>query len=137
MNQKGIQPVGHESKNFHHERQQESSPGIRLAKLSDMVKGWFVGHFQPSLFDTTDVEVAVKRYEAGDHECAHYHLVATEFTVIVDGEVEMSGVRYGAGDIVIVPPGVSTDFRALTPVTATVVKIPGAPDDKYPGTKHE
>lgn len=97
-----------------------------------MVKGWFIGKFEPTLYSTNDVEVAVKRYKAGDYEEAHLHKIATEFTVIVSGEVEMGGYRYGAGDIVIVDPNEATDFRVLSDTVSVVVKIPGASNDKYP-----
>lgn len=33
---------------------------MRTARLEDMVKGWFVGNFEPTLIKTNDVEVAVK-----------------------------------------------------------------------------
>ncbi len=97
-----------------------------------MVKGWFIGHFKPTLFNTTAVEVAVKRYRKGDAEGAHYHMIATEFTVVIEGEIEMGGTTYRAGEIVVVPAGVPTGFLALTDAVTTVVKIPGAPNDKYP-----
>ena len=38
------------------------------SKLNDMVKGWFVGNFSPTIYSTNDVEVAVKSYKAGEHE---------------------------------------------------------------------
>lgn len=99
--------------------------------LSNMTKGWFIGNFEPSLFKTNDVEVAVKNYKAGDHEDKHYHKIATEYTVIIDGEVEMNGVSYKAGDIIVMEPGEATDFTAVTDSTNVVVKIPGANNDKY------
>ena len=100
-------------------------------KLDEMVKGWFIGNFSPSLFSTNDVEVGIKKYKAGDYEASHHHKIATEFTVVLDGEVEMSGKVYKNGDIVKIAPGVSTDFKALSDVTTVVVKIPGASNDKY------
>ncbi len=96
-----------------------------------MIKGWFIGDFEPTLWKTNDVEVAVKHYKAGDAETAHFHKIATEFTVITAGTVEMNGVQYQAGDIVVIERGEVTDFRAITDVTTTVVKIPGAANDKY------
>ena len=99
--------------------------------LNNMTKGWFIGNFNPSLFQTNDVEVAVKRYKAGDHEDAHFHKIATEYTVIIDGEVEMNGVRYGKDDIIVMEPGETTDFTAITDSVNVVVKIPGANNDKY------
>ena len=100
--------------------------------LNNMTKGWFIGNFDPSLFKTNDVEVAVKRYKAGDHEDAHFHKIATEYTVIIEGEVEMNGVRYGKDDIIVMEPGEATDFTAITDSVNVVVKMPGANNDKYP-----
>ncbi|MBV9949256.1 MAG: cupin domain-containing protein [Myxococcales bacterium] len=100
-------------------------------RLSEMVRGWFVGDFAPSVFKTDSVEVAVKTYRRGDVEAWHYHKVATEITVVVSGEIEMSGRRYAAGDIVVIPPGEGTDFVAHTDAVNVVVKVPGARDDKY------
>jgi anti-sigma factor ChrR (cupin superfamily) len=104
---------------------------MRREKLDTMVRGWFVGDFSPTLARTGDVEVAVQRYTGGSHEPRHFHKIATEITVIVSGEAEMNGVRYGAGDIVVIEPGEATDFRAVTDVVTTVVKLPGAKNDKY------
>lgn len=100
-------------------------------RLEDMVKGWFVGNFNPTLYNTNDVEVGIKKYKAGDAEGKHHHKIATEFTVILNGEVEMNGKRYVDGDIIKIVPGVSSDFKAITDVTTVVVKIPGANNDKY------
>lgn len=100
-------------------------------KLEDMIRGWFIGNFNPSLFKTNEVEVAIQQYKAGDVEEIHYHKIATEFTVIVNGCVEMSGNEYTNGDIVKIKPGVATNFTAITDVTTVVVKIPGASNDKY------
>ena len=99
--------------------------------LQDMIKGWFVGNFEPSVFRTNDVEVGIKYYQSGDYEKSHHHKIATEITVIQKGVVEMNGVQYADGSIIKLEPFVSTDFRAITDVTTIVVKIPGANDDKY------
>jgi len=105
---------------------------MRSARLQDMTKGWFVGDFTPTLHQTGDVEVAVKHYRAGDAEPAHYHKIAREFTVVVSGTVRMNGQTFGPGEIVIIAPGEAADFQALTDAVTTVVKIPGALNDKYP-----
>lgn len=106
---------------------------MKLAKLDEMMKGWFVGDFNPSLIRTSDVEVAVKRYKKGDYEERHYHKLATEITVVVSGSVKMNGRIYREGDIIIVEPYEATDFEALEDAVNTVVKYPGARDDKYIG----
>ncbi len=104
---------------------------MKKVKLKDMKGGWFIGNFEPSLLKTNDVEVAVKKYKSGDSEEAHYHKVATEYTVILEGKVRMMGIEYSQGEILIIKPMESTDFLALTDVTTVVVKVPGASNDKY------
>lgn len=104
---------------------------IEKYNLKEMQKGWFIGDFEPSLYTTNKFEVAVKQYKAGDREESHYHKIAVEFTVILFGEVKMSGIFYKQGDIIKIKPGSSTDFEAITDVSTVVVKIPGAKDDKY------
>lgn len=104
---------------------------MRTAKLNDMLRGWFVGNFEPSLYKTNAVEIAVKTYNMGAYEKKHYHKVATEITVITKGTVQMNGIKYSSGDIIIMEPGEETDFYAITDVENVVVKLPGVNNDKY------
>lgn len=96
-----------------------------------MVKGWFVGAFQPIAFHSDAAEVGIKHYKAGDSEQAHYHKVATEITAIVSGKVVMCGQEFGAGDIIVLQPGDVTSFEALEDTVTVVVKTPGTLNDKY------
>lgn len=104
---------------------------MKTARLDNMIKGWFVGNFEPTLYKTNDVEVAVKTYQAGEHEGKHFHKIATEITVIISGTVRMNGIEYNTGDIVVMEPGDVTDFEAVTDAVNAVVKLPGANNDKY------
>jgi len=104
---------------------------VKTAKLKDMVNGWFVGNFEPSLYKTNDVEVAVKSYKAGDSEQRHYHKIASEISVVIRGSAEMNGNVRKEGDIIVMEPGEVTDFKALEDTVNVVVKIPGANNDKY------
>jgi hypothetical protein len=107
---------------------------MKRTNLGCMVKGWFVGDFVPTALKTQQVEVAVKYYKKGDKEGIHYHRLASEITVIVLGRVRMNGVEYCKGDIIVIEPLDSTDFEALEDSITTVVKYPGAPNDKYEGS---
>lgn len=105
---------------------------MKIAKLDDMIKGWFIGNFEPSLCKTNDVEVAVKKYNKGDYEDKHYHKIATEYTLIISGRVRMNNKEYKNGDIIIMEPYETTDFECLEDNTiSVVVKLPGANNDKY------
>ena len=104
---------------------------MKVDKLKDMFRGWVVGNFEPSLWKTNDVEVAVKTYKKGDYEAKHYHKIATEITVISKGRVLMNNELYEEGDIITIEPGEATDFRAINDVITTVIKFPCLTDDKY------
>lgn len=104
---------------------------MKSSKLSNMVRGWFVGDFSPTAYKTRDVEVGVKEYKAGDHEVWHCHKIATELTVLITGKVRMNDSYFVTGDIVTIPPGEGTDFEVLEDTITVVVKLPGAIDDKY------
>ena len=104
---------------------------MELDNLNAMVRGWFVGDFEPNVVKTKDFEVGIKTYKAGDYEEEHFHKIGTEITVILDGEARMKGSVYKHGDIITIPPMESTDFEALTDVKTVVVKIPSARNDKF------
>ena len=104
---------------------------MKVEKLSNMKGGWFIGNFEPSLFKTNECEVAVKSYKKGDKERTHYHKIATEYTIVVNGKVRMFGNVYKEGDLIVVEPGDATDFEALEDAMNVVVKMPGANNDKY------
>ena len=104
---------------------------MKTGNMKNMVKGWFVGNFEPSMYKTGDCEVAVKSYAKGDKEGKHCHKIATEITVIIKGKVRMFETEFSEGDIVIAEPGDATAFEALEDSINVVVKLPGAFNDKY------
>lgn len=99
--------------------------------LKDFTRGWVYGNFEPTLMNSSDTEVSIKRYGKGDHEEKHFHKVATEWTIILEGAVEMNGVMYYKDDIIKINPNESTDFKCLTDVITIVIKSPCVKDDKY------
>ncbi len=108
-----------------------SSQNHQKFSLSEMVRGWFIGDFDPSVIRTPDFEVAVQNFSAGEKETKHVHKIATEVTVIVSGECTMNEVDYSSGDIVLISPGSPNQFSAITDVVTVVVKIPSLAGDKY------
>jgi len=104
---------------------------MTLHTLDGMVRGWFVGDFEPTAFRSSEVEVAIKHYAAGDAEARHVHKVATELTAVVSGSVRMDGRDLHAGDILKLDPGEPCDFLALTDATVVAVKLPAVAGDKY------
>ncbi len=103
----------------------------KVFKLSKMVRGWFIGNFNPTVKKTKMFEVAVQNYLKGDFEPSHHHKKACEITVIAKGKVKMNNKLYKEGDIIFIKPKESTNFKALTKVMTIVVKIPSVKGDKY------
>lgn len=104
---------------------------MKVRKLDEKTRGWFVGNFDNAIYKCEQFEVAVKRYKAGDSEQKHVHKVATELSLVVEGEVIMNGVHHYKDDIIILDPGDATDFKAVVDTIMCVVKIPSVMGDKY------
>ncbi len=97
----------------------------------NMIKGRFIGDFEPTCLQSKECEVAVKTYIAGDLEEPHYHKVAKEITYILEGTVKMNDREYTKGDIILIMPGEVVAFSAVTDSKNVVVKIPSVKGDKY------
>lgn len=104
---------------------------MKVEKLQNFTKGWFLGNFSPTLHSTEDFEVAIKRYKSGDKEDSHHHKIATEYTAITSGVAKMNDLIISEDEIVIVEPGESVSFEAITDVCTVVIKTPSVKDDKY------
>ena len=103
---------------------------MQLAKLNEMVGGWFVGDFSPSVLRNSDFEACVKHYKMGDFEPAHYQKTASEITVVISGQARIGDQKLSAGDIILLEPFEVADFEALTDVVLVAVKTPSSPEDK-------
>ncbi len=104
---------------------------MKTYDLQNMIKGWFVGDFDPVVLRSSDFEVAVKYYKAGDVESLHVHKIAKEITVVVEGTVIMNGKTFKKGEIILLEPGEPTDFKVVDDAITVVVKTPSAKADKY------
>lgn len=104
---------------------------MKKYNLQNYINGWFIGNFIPTIIDTNQFEVAIKKYNSGDIENSHYHKIATEITVIVSGKVSMNNIIYEENDIILIHPNEKTDFICLTDVTTCVIKTPSIMGDKY------
>lgn len=103
---------------------------MKKFNLKDMVGGWFVGNFEPSVLKQ-DCEVAVKYYKAGDKDKKHHHKEAVELTVIIKGKVRMGNSIYQDGDIILVDPNESIEFECIEDCINVVFKNKSVKGDKY------
>lgn len=99
--------------------------------IENFIKGWIVGNFEPSIIKTDDIEVAIKKYKKGDFEKSHYHKLATEYTIIVDGHVKMNNKSYITNEIIEIKPYEQTNFEAISDTITVVIKTKSVTNDKY------
>ena len=100
-------------------------------QIENFTKGWFIGDFTPSLHPTAEFEVGLKQYKKGDIENPHYHKIATEFTIVVEGKVKMNDTVITKFEGLKVLPGTTVKFEAIEDSTTLVIKTPSITNDKY------
>lgn len=106
---------------------------MQINRIEEFVKGWFVGDFNPVIMHSTEFEVAVKWFKAGETEPLHKQLVATEITVVIEGEIILGGEKFTKGDVITIPPGELASFESITDSALVCVKNPSLPNDKVLG----
>ena len=72
---------------------------MQVYKISDMDRGWFVGDFEPSVFQNPFFEVAHHKHKKGESTQPHIHKISTELNYILEGELIASGQHLKTGDI--------------------------------------
>lgn len=104
---------------------------MKISKMSEMVGGWFVGDFEPSVYKTSDFEVCYKQHYKGEIWDNHYHKVATEVNYLIRGEMKINDVFLQEGDIFLIEPNEVSVPEFLTDCELIVVKTPSIKGDKY------
>ena len=104
---------------------------MQIFQHADMFKGWFVGDFTPTGFQTPNCEVAVRPYTKGQLEPWHYHKIGTEITYVISGQVKMAGQIVEAGQGIVLDPNEGSAFEALEDSLLCIVKVPSVAGDKY------
>jgi quercetin dioxygenase-like cupin family protein len=103
---------------------------MKLERVENFTGGWFIGDFSPSLLATSDFEVCIKHFKAGDFEPNHFQERATEFTIVVSGLCRMGSIVLSPGDILVLDPGETSDFLAIEDSVVIGIKTPSIPEDK-------
>ena len=104
---------------------------MKKIKLSDFFRGWFVGDFEPTLFKSKEIEVAVQVYKKNHIEPEHFHKVSTEITFMIKGKAFFNDQLISEDEGIIIFPGETNIFKAVTDCKTLVVKFPSIPKDKY------
>lgn len=104
---------------------------MKTAKISDMTRGWFIGNFEPSVLKTEQFEVGILRHQAGESWPKHYHAMAVEYNVLIQGRMKICEQEIVSGDIFYFEPNDIADPEFLEDCIICCVKTPSVPGDKH------
>ena len=104
---------------------------MKILKLKDYTRGWFIGNFEPSLLKTDQFEISVQHYKKNEFVQPHTHKISTEYNVLISGLMTIQGKDLKAGDIFILEPNEITDPVYHEECTIVIIKIPCVIGDKY------
>lgn len=102
-----------------------------VEKISNMHRGWFIGNFDPSILKTKDFEVGLLTHKKGEYWPKHYHVIATEYNLLISGSMIIKQTKIEPGDIFVLEPYEVADPEFLEDCTVLCVKVPSIPGDKY------
>lgn len=104
---------------------------MRMFRIEDMVRGWFVGGFQPTAWHTMGFEVGYRVHPKDSPNDDHYHTTVTEINLIVSGHMTIQGKELRTGDIFTLEPWEITNPVFHEDTGIVCVKVPSM-DDKRP-----
>ena len=104
---------------------------MKISKIDDMFKGWFIGDFNPSVFKSKDFEVCYRIHPAGEEWEHHYHKKAVEINLLISGQMTMLGEHLHAGDIFVVDPYEVANPVFIEDCAIVCIKTLSVIGDKY------
>ena len=104
---------------------------MKLDRIENFKRGWFIGNFEPSLLKT-NFEVGLQQSKKGQTHDNHFHKLSTEYNLVISGEIKLNDKILKKGDIFIIEPyEVSHDVEYLTDTEILVIRDMSDPKDKY------
>lgn len=110
---------------------QKKSLDLNITNIKNMTRGWYIGNFKPTAYNTKDFEVAYMKHKRGELWASHYHKKATEINLLVKGSMMFDNKQINAGEIFIFQPDQIARPIFLTNCELIVVKVPSSTNDKF------
>jgi quercetin dioxygenase-like cupin family protein len=104
---------------------------MKKDNIDRFFRGWFIGDFTPSVLRTKDFEVGILKHKKGESWPAHYHKMATEYNVLLQGSMKIQNETLAVGDVFWFSPYEIADPEFLEDCVICVIKTPSVPGDKY------
>lgn len=104
---------------------------MKIRRIEEMHRGWLIGDFEPSIYQTKDFEVGILTHPRGEKWPAHYHKVATEYNILLEGKMRVCDVDLSPGDIFVIEPNEIADPIFYEDCKILCVKVPSHTQDKF------
>jgi hypothetical protein len=104
---------------------------VKISKLNEMTRGWFIGDFEPSIIRTKAFEVGILTHKKDEDWGEHYHKIATEYNILLKGKMSINGTVLNEGDIFILEPMETALPIFMEDCVVLCVKVPSVIGDKY------
>ena len=104
---------------------------MKIYKLVNMVRGWFIGDFEPSVLKTKDFEVGLLTHKKDEKWPIHYHKETVEYNVLIEGAMRVQNTNIQPGEIFVFDKGEIADPIFLDDCRILCIKVPSIPTDKY------
>lgn len=104
---------------------------MKIARIETMKGGWFIGNFNPCVYNTNQFEVCFKQHTKGENWETHYHKEAVEINYLIRGEMTVNGIELKSGDIFTIEKNEISAPMFKTDCELIVVKTPSVVGDKY------
>ena len=107
---------------------------MRRTSFKNSKTGWFIGSFPEALF-SVNFEVGIRSWKANTSELIHYHKLADEINLILEGSCLFIFGKHvekcQKDDIIIVERNEKCKFVALTDTKLLIIKTNSDQYDKY------
>jgi dTDP-glucose pyrophosphorylase len=103
---------------------------IKMYKLEDMFRGWFVGDFEPSVFKHAGVEIGYLLHKKGEKWQTHYHNNLVEVNLLIQGRMILNDIEINKNEIFVIDKKVIACPIFLEDCYIMCIKIPSMVGDK-------
>lgn len=104
---------------------------MKITRIEDYFRGWFVGNFEPTCLKTEQFEVGFLTHKKGEIWPPHLHKISTEINFLIEGEMKIGENELKSGDVFVIEPYEIADPTFYTDCKLIVIKTPSIPGDKY------
>jgi quercetin dioxygenase-like cupin family protein len=104
---------------------------MKKRNLDEMWRGWFIGNFDPAILKTENFEVGLLSHKKGEVWPKHYHVIATEYNLLISGSMTICGELIVPGTIFVLEPNEVADPIFHDDCQVLCVKVPSIKGDKY------